>query len=152
MVTEPAGFGDPAYTLALPRVAESAGTARGLVTSALTAWGLRDDDNLAAVIISELMANAYAHAAGTAVGVSVRRMGRTVVRVSVADRSHRMPILRRLDLAAVHGRGLALVEALSGDRWGVELLPIGKRVWAEVRVSEAAEAGRAYRDEHRHGS
>jgi two-component sensor histidine kinase len=103
----------------------------------LTAWDLKDDGRVAG-IVSELVSNSIRHTIEATIWVSVRRMGPGIVRVGVADRSARMPITRAEDLSAVHGRGLVLVEALSEGRWGVDLLPVGKRVWAEVSVTEGA--------------
>ena len=41
---------------------------------------------------------------------------------------------RAVDEDATHGRGLALVEAVS-DRWGVEQVPDGgKAIWLELDV------------------
>jgi anti-sigma regulatory factor (Ser/Thr protein kinase) len=140
MVIEPAaaGSGGSAYTLALPRKPQSARDARELMASALSAWDLKDDGRVA-VVVSELVSNTVRHAIEATIWVSVRRMGPGTVRVTVVDRSDRMPITRDTDLSAVHGRGLALVDALSGSRWDVELLPVGKRVWAEVSVLDATE-------------
>ncbi|MYW04465.1 ATP-binding protein [Streptomyces sp. SID3343] len=137
-MTEPAAAdsGGPAYTLALPRRPQSARDARELMASALSAWDLTDDDGQVGVIVSELVSNTVRHATEATVWVSVRRMGPSTVRIGVADRSDRMPIARSEDLSAVHGRGLVLVDSLSEGRWGVDVLPVGKRVWAEVSVTE----------------
>ncbi|WP_439679270.1 ATP-binding protein [Embleya sp. MST-111070] len=133
----PRAVGCRVYTRSLPSLPESAREARRLVTSALAGWGLVDDGR-AVVVVTELMSNAHRHAATPTIRVGVRRMGPRVVRVFVVDRSDDMPMVRRADTGSVDGRGLTLVDALSEGRWGVEPLPVGKRVWAEVTCSTAA--------------
>jgi two-component sensor histidine kinase len=110
------------------------------MVSALAAWDLTDDGRVN-LIVSELVSNAIRHAVESTIRVSVRRTGPGTVRVAVADRSHRMPIPRDPDPKALDGRGLALVDALSEGRWGVDLLPVGKRVWVEASVHAAATEG-----------
>jgi hypothetical protein len=55
------------------------------------------------------------------------------LRVAVVDKSRRMPEPRIVGPDAIGGRGLHLIDALS-DRWGTDLLPWGKRVWAEIAI------------------
>ncbi|WP_331770747.1 ATP-binding protein (plasmid) [Embleya sp. NBC_00888] len=137
MTSRPSATGSQVYTKSLPSRRESAWEARRLVTSALAAWGLADDDGQALVVISELVSNAHLHAATPTIRVGVRRMGPRLVRVFVVDRSDIMPLVRPPDAGSVGGRGLTLVDALSEGRWGVEPLPVGKRVWAQVTVTAA---------------
>jgi anti-sigma regulatory factor (Ser/Thr protein kinase) len=108
-------------------------TARAAVRRALgadEALPTRDD---VVLVASELVANAVRH-------------GRPPVRllvqgdsagtlVAVSDRSHRPPVLRR-----EKHRGLNLVSAVSGGRWGVSLGDVRKCIWAKV-PSAAASAG-----------
>ncbi len=120
---------------AVTRARHSAGrTLRGL--------GL-DDETVddAELVVSELVANAVYHAGGvTAVVVEPRRDGG--VKVSVYDDSTIVPQVTTTDPHAATGRGLLLVECTT-TRWGTELLPGGKRVWAEI----APNAGRSRSDE-----
>nr|WP_221471472.1 ATP-binding protein [Amycolatopsis umgeniensis] len=87
------------------------------------------------LLTTELVTNAHEHADGvTELRVSVPT-GRDVVRVEVDD--HR-PQLRprrvaKQDPASAHGRGLALVEAIS-TQWGVDTGAGYKTVWAEIPV------------------
>lgn len=126
----------------LPSRPESAGVARRLVRATLQSrWTLPADfaDN-AVLLVSELVGNAVQHAGAHVFGLRIRRR-REWVRFEVRDPSRALPCrlpVRELD---VSGRGLHLVEMLSG-RWGVDLLPRGKSTWFEMRVpSRAADRG-----------
>ncbi|WP_285746686.1 ATP-binding protein [Lentzea sp. NBRC 105346] len=88
---------------------------------------LSDDLKLDVMTIStELVSNAYEHAAGPR-GVELHRTGRTV-RIEVHDSSVERP---KLGVYGTRGRGLVLVQGLS-TRWGVIDRPDGKTVWAEI--------------------
>ncbi|MFC3455625.1 ATP-binding protein [Amycolatopsis speibonae] len=87
------------------------------------------------LLTTELVTNAHEHADGVAeLRVSVA-WDRDVVRVEVDDRRpHLRP--RRVtnqDPTSPHGRGLALVEAIS-SAWGVDTGTGYKTVWAEIPV------------------
>jgi two-component sensor histidine kinase len=106
--------------------------ARRLVTNALNAWhlpGLCDD---AALVVSELVTNTLDHADGSHIHVRICRTQEGGVRIAVEDRTHARPQVRRPDCSQERGRGVYLVDAVSA-RWGTDLLPWGKRVWAELR-------------------
>ncbi|MEU5401711.1 ATP-binding protein [Streptomyces sp. NPDC005963] len=127
----------PVFTETLPRVPESARSARRLVSSALTAWGLEGAADAAQLVVSELVANAFVHASGPRIRVTVTRQGPTSVRVAVVDESQALPRNRSVGDQAESGRGLALVAAHCGGQWGVELLDQGgKAVWAIVSVGD----------------
>ncbi len=87
------------------------------------------------LLTTELVTNAHEHADGvTALRVSVP-CGRAVVRVEVDDHC---PLLKphrvtKRDAATPHGRGLALVDAISSE-WGVRTGTEFKTVWAEIPV------------------
>jgi anti-sigma regulatory factor (Ser/Thr protein kinase) len=104
--------------------------ARRLLTTTLRRMGhggkVLDD---ARIVITELAANAVAHARSPFT-VSIQG-GSTSVRILVRDRSHVLPAMRDRSLTAPSGRGLRLVGALA-MRWGVDRLPDGKVVWAEL--------------------
>jgi hypothetical protein len=100
---------------------------RRFVVDSLRSWGhsgeMLDD---AAIVSSELAANAVAHACSPfSVTLSSED---SVVRVSVHDTGsrHGMPVQA--------GHGLSMVAALASS-WGVEALPEGKVVWAELDVT-----------------
>jgi len=52
----------------------------------------------------------------------------------VIDMDRKRPVLRAVSADDEGGRGLRLVDELS-DRWGVDPLPWGKRVWADLAVT-----------------
>ncbi|MFG3198582.1 ATP-binding protein [Streptomyces sp. NPDC048208] len=83
--TRPRPTGHPGYSETLPRVPESARTARRLVRAALSAWGLNDTTDDSLLIVSELVANAVRHARRTSIRVMVERRTPRTVRVAVAD-------------------------------------------------------------------
>lgn len=122
----------PAYAETLPRGAVSAPRARRLVRLALDVWGLPGVQDAAELVVSELVTNAVLHAQSDRVRVSVTRLGAEQVRVAVVDLSKDRPAVRAAGEEQESGRGLGIVEALSGGRWGVDPLPCGKRVWATL--------------------
>ncbi|MFB6780984.1 ATP-binding protein [Streptomyces sp. NPDC056352] len=132
MVIETRASRKPAYTETLPRTPGSARVARRLTSSALRFWGLDELEDAAQVVIAELMSNAITHAKRQAVRVTVTRLDRRRVRVAVVDLSREQPRRRHVGADAESGRGLTIVDTLSGGRWGVDPLPWGKRVWAEL--------------------
>ena len=75
---------------------------------------------------SELVANAVRHGAPP-IHLIVKTRADSVV-VVVQDGSRRPPIPRIAAPTELSGRGTLIIERLS-DRWGVEFLPDGKRVW-----------------------
>ncbi|MFC8566828.1 ATP-binding protein [Streptomyces sp. NPDC057245] len=124
----------PAYSQSLPRTAASAARARRLVGLALEVWGLTGVRDAAELVVSELLANAVQHARRETVRVIVTRLAANEVRVAVVDLSRERHVLRTADAAQESGRGLEIVEALSLGRWGVDPMPWGKRVWADLAV------------------
>lgn len=132
--TVAAGAGAPAYTEALPREAQSAAAARRLVRTVLGAWHLPELAECAALVVTEMVANAADHARGEAVRVTVTRISDHRVRVAVVDMDRARPQVRPLDANAERGRGMRLIEAHSAG-WGVDPLPWGKRVWADLGAS-----------------
>ncbi|MFI6494334.1 ATP-binding protein [Streptomyces sp. NPDC050564] len=137
---QPRSTGHPGYTLTQNRVLEAAEEARRLTRVALAAWGLDDDAETAALIMSELVANAARHARGPKIRVTVNRPADNRIYLAVVDRApHQLPQMRATDHDAVQGRGLFLVDAVA-DRWGYDFMgagsqPWGKRVWAELTVT-----------------
>ncbi|MFF4173653.1 ATP-binding protein [Streptomyces sp. NPDC001744] len=122
------------------RTPETAAKARGLARIALRVWQMDDAGDSAALLLTELFANAVRHARGTSVRVIIDRPEQDRVYLAVVDLApHRLPEMREAGPDDDNGRGLALVEELS-DRWGCDLMgreqrPWGKRVWAEMKVT-----------------
>ncbi|MFF3919481.1 ATP-binding protein [Streptomyces sp. NPDC001852] len=118
-------------TEVLPRAMESAPLARRLVRGAVEAWELQELAPDAEVVTAELVANAVQHARAAAMRVTVRRTGERAVQIAVFDRSRVLPFLKSPAPEEVGGRGLGIVDALA-QSWGVDRLPWGKRVWADL--------------------
>ncbi|WP_436788645.1 ATP-binding protein [Yinghuangia sp. YIM S10712] len=113
---------------------------RRQVLAAVREWKVCDDadafDDIA-VCASELVTNGVDHAWTSTIGVSVAWTG-TAVRIEVIDKDPLIPSRGDADLSDVHGRGLALLEALG--TWGSERRSCGKVVWAEIPVPVASAA------------
>jgi anti-sigma regulatory factor (Ser/Thr protein kinase) len=86
------------------------------------------------LLSSELAANAVTHA-GTEYVVSAG-LEAGVLTVAVSDGDHAAPVLEEPEAIAESGRGVMLVDTYA-DRWGVEQLDTGKRVWFELDVHDA---------------
>ncbi len=120
-----------------PHEPASPGAARRLVRDTLVAWGLPAVADAATFVASELATNAVLHAR-SGFTVSLERLG-SVVRLSVGDASARMvhpPAAGRLHTG---GRGLHLVGTFS-SRWGQDVRPEGKLIWAEFDLDGGARA------------
>ena len=105
--------------------------ARHFTVGALRGWGAEDIADDAALVVTELAANAIVHAhSGFTVSLFARG---DLLRISVRDAS---PLPRGQAAAALPPaplHGLGAVDALA-SRWGVESLEnAGKTVWAELR-------------------
>lgn len=112
----------------LPSDLTAAGVARRHVAEACA--GLSDDTvDVARLLVTELVANAVKHGAGSVLLEVDRGAGR--VEVSVHDESPDQPVVLEARPLPENGAGLRLVAALA-SRWGVterrDGRP-GKRVW-----------------------
>jgi anti-sigma regulatory factor (Ser/Thr protein kinase) len=117
---------------------ESVHQARQAVSTAFAELGRDDLVDDAEIVASELVANAVMHAR-TQITLSVERSG-VGIRLSVADGSDKLPRWTPVQPTATSGRGLLLVQRLSGT-WGVEPLgDSGKVVWAQLDQPAAATA------------
>ena len=126
--------GHPGYSETMVCAVESAESARSLVRTALAVWGLEGlvDDGL--LVVTELVSNAARHTSCRPIRVSVNRPSEDKVVIAVVDRSKDPVVPRQAQPDDTRGRGLMLVDALSA-RWGVTVLPFGKRVWCELEAS-----------------
>jgi uncharacterized protein YjbJ (UPF0337 family) len=106
------------------------------VTTTLGGWRCGELADEAALLTSELVANAVLHA-HSVVDLRLSRTG-AGVRVEVADHDPHPLVPRRPDPEDTGGRGLYLVGVLARD-WGVRFSPPGKTVWFELsQVSRTA--------------
>lgn len=141
---QPAGTGHPGYDVTVTAVPESAEAARRLTRQAMFVWGLHEKAELAALLISELAANAITHTSCRTIRVIVSRPSLNWVRLAVVDKAPgQLPVPRDADDEAESGRGLLMLDAFA-DRWGYDLLggnarhgPTEKSCWAELNVGEA---------------
>ena len=128
-------------TLMLGALADAVPLARAHLRQLLSGWGRAELSPDAGVVVSELVTNAVAASAGLRLAAPVLvwlGSDSHCLLLAVADVSPRPPV--RLDVwpDAEGGRGLALVEALSG-RWGwhpATITGLKKVVWAEWRLAE----------------
>ncbi|MFG2944670.1 ATP-binding protein [Streptomyces adustus] len=128
----------PRQSVTLASEAASVPAARQMLHQACTEWGLdQDAAETGALLMSELVTNAIRHGHSHSVRVIAEQPTPDRLRVTVVDKSRRcMPELQHPGPDALGGRGLLLVDLLS-DRWGTDLLPWGKRVWAEIVIKAA---------------
>jgi hypothetical protein len=119
----------------LPGTASSVPPARHFVERTLDSWELAGLGWTAALVVTELSANAALHA-GTEFRVVLAVVGDRL-RIEVHDGSVHLPRQRRHSAQATTGRGLRLVAELSAD-WGVVPDGAGKLVWVELPIAQAA--------------
>ncbi|MEV4037189.1 ATP-binding protein [Streptomyces umbrinus] len=120
----------------LPCHARSVGRARTLFREQATSWKLPDElTETAALLLSELMTNAYRHAR---VSPGREIWARCILEtdnlhISVTDANDTLPEPRPASLDDESGRGLSLVAALADD-WGANPRAggIGKTVWCQL--------------------
>jgi len=107
--------------LALPGIPGSVPVARRHVRDALGLHGLGEFAQDAAIITSELVANAVQHArdnGAQTIGVTLTHAGiPAAVTIVVSDSSPQVPVRRDTPAGSEQGRGLQIVEALSAH-WG----------------------------------
>ncbi|WUJ18569.1 SpoIIE family protein phosphatase [Streptomyces sp. NBC_00390] len=107
--------------------------ARRFTARTLRSWGLKDELDVALLVVSELVTNGIAHTQGEVrldLTLSADRL-----RIAVNDASPRSPVKPsgEVDWEATGGRGLLIVEATTAS-WGSVPLSGGKQVWAEIPV------------------
>ena len=123
-----------ATALVLPGVPESARRARALVRTELGEH--HPAAEAAAMCVSELATNAILYTrsglpGGTFAVTLQARPGEVLVLVRDSGaRTSAAPA----SAADEHGRGLRIVEALSGGRWGVEKTRRGRVTWCAIPV------------------
>ncbi|MFE2104413.1 ATP-binding protein [Kitasatospora sp. NPDC059463] len=116
---------------------ESASLARELIKNTLLRWDLVGLVENAVLVTSELMTNAIQTGCRRSITLTVERIGESAVRISVEDGSRYPPVFIKSGLPAdpdrvpAGGRGLVIVDGLC-KRWGLDLRPRGKCVYAEI--------------------
>ncbi|MGC8470907.1 MAG: response regulator [Acidimicrobiales bacterium] len=109
--------------------------ARRFVVGRCVEWGRSAAADAAAIVVSELVANALVHVqSGCELTVGLRG---DVLRIAVVDHGGGMPDVQRARTDDDHGRGLLLVNILC-TAWGTEPHDDGKSVWAELRADATA--------------
>ena len=111
--------------------AAAVGDARRFVHEATCAVHGADLVDASVLCASELVANALRHGSPP-VTLALRCDELTGVELRVTDGDPRPPVLRDVDLDALGGRGMLLVDGLS-DAWGVAPTEGGKAVWCRLR-------------------
>lgn len=111
-----------------------AGTqARALVREALHDWDLAGIADEATLVVTELVTNAVVHGDSSFRLQLSRTPG--AFRIEVVDEGEGTPEPQPQDTEAEGGRGIMLVDAMASS-WGVESVPSGKVVWAEIAIPE----------------
>ncbi|WSB88224.1 ATP-binding protein [Streptomyces cellulosae] len=135
--TVPAAAPHTAVSIACSR--EGLARVRSFTRDTLGDWSLQQCSDDAALVMTELAANAVTHAAARCPGEPDVRLGFRLepahLLLTVTDRDDRPPVRRPpggdADLEE-HGRGLCIVDALS-EAWGwFPAVPAGKTVWARL--------------------
>jgi hypothetical protein len=108
---------------------EDTRAARGFALGMLGPWRGEQLAADTALVVTELATNAVVHA-GSAFSVSLTLSG-GAIRISVGDTLPLGPRGADQKLTAAPGHGLGVVAAMA-TRWGVETVPGGKAVWAEL--------------------
>lgn len=115
--------------------------ARRILRHMLGEWQLQSMADSAALLVSELVTNAVQASAGRAgrdhdklpmIGLAIRVTAASLV-LEVWDTSPLRPVSQQTDIAADHGRGLVLVDALA-DSWGDRAAYGGKVVWCQLAI------------------
>jgi anti-sigma regulatory factor (Ser/Thr protein kinase) len=128
------------------------GTARAHVRAVLAGWGLTDLTEVCQLVVSELATNAVEASTGPTGNLLYVNGKMPVVRmclfsdgkrllIEVWDQAMGFPAVRRSASDAEAGRGLHLVDALTGGRWGWQpgRAP-AKVVWAELAAANHGSA------------
>ncbi|TWF83330.1 anti-sigma regulatory factor (Ser/Thr protein kinase) [Streptomyces capillispiralis] len=137
-IPETARDGSASAALRIARGPEGLARARSFTRATLDGWSLGHHCDDAALVMTELAANAVTHAAPRCAGAPDVRLGFRLepahLLLTVSDPDDHAPVLAPgagSDLEE-HGRGLCIVDALS-EAWGwTPTPPAGKTVWARL--------------------
>ncbi|GAA0399830.1 ATP-binding protein [Streptomyces luteireticuli] len=115
------------------------GQVRRIVSAQLRYWHLDPLIDPAALGVTELLTNVHQHTGPDKRCTVEITLVLDRLTVSVRDHDPRVPCVGAADGGSLHGRGLALVAALSAS-WGVQRRADGgKAVWFTLRVPAAAD-------------
>ncbi|WP_189450668.1 ATP-binding protein [Streptomyces abikoensis] len=127
-------------TVELQALPPRIGQVRRIVSAQLRYWHLDALIDLAALGVTELLTNVHQHAEPDKRCTVEIDLVPSRLTVSVRDHDPRLPSIGDADTGSTHGRGLALVAALSSS-WGVQQRHDGgKVVWFTLAVPTAAPA------------
>lgn len=139
-------------------LATAPGLARGHVRATLAEWNLRELADTAELIASEMTANAVnasapVQAAGTVLVIRLCLViSGNMLTIECWDQAPGVPVMRQATGYAETGRGLAVIDSLTGGAWGWQhaIGQAGKCVWAEISVCNSgrpddAQPGRFWR-------
>jgi len=122
----------PRHRVTIPADRNAPGMARAAVHEFCQAQGVLGSTEAAQLVASELVTNAVVHA-GTPIELTLRLVP-PVLHIAVRDTGDgQARISGTVDESAESGRGLLLVDALAAS-WGTFVPPIGKIVWATLKV------------------
>jgi anti-sigma regulatory factor (Ser/Thr protein kinase) len=111
--------------------------ARQFVANTLDRWGIGDLQEVASLLVSELVTNSVVHA-GSDIELTLYSEG-PQVRFEVRDGSTRAPVDLHVPPRSPNGRGVRIVAAMSAA-WGTESVPgNGKAVWFTLKLPEPGE-------------
>ncbi|MEU3048378.1 MULTISPECIES: ATP-binding protein [unclassified Streptomyces] len=117
---------------------------RRIISAQLRYWHLDPLIDQAALGVTELLTNVHRHARPDKTCTVDVELLLDRLTVSVHDRDPRLPTVCEADASATHGRGLALIAAVS-ESWGVRPRgEAGKVVWFTLPASSPAGTLRAY--------
>ena|SRR5436190_2790062 len=108
--------------------------ARHFARNVLRSWGMDEgtgDD--AILVVSELVTNAVHHNHDERVELELHRR-RGAIRIVVCDAGRSSMAMHLPDAADERGFGLNIVAGVSLE-WGVDYLPDGKAVWADLPIA-----------------
>lgn len=121
-------------TVELQALPQRIGQVRRIVSAQLRYWHLDPLIDPAALGVTELLTNVHQHAEPDKRCTVEIELVMNRLTVSVSDHDPRLPRVADVDAGSTHGRGLALVAAVSSS-WGVrERHDGGKVVWFTLTV------------------